>query len=132
MASPFPANAVLVFQVSDGTMTTDPKTGNKKPGTEAIELKAYLNSDSRPRGLFYPGLDEAEEPLRGYIVEAPDGSSNLPSGIGHLSKGQVTITDPVTGATKSGIFTLYRGTPSPFGVEAATGAKISGVFRFVP
>lgn len=134
MASPFPANAVLTFAIATG-ITTDSRSGNKIPITEEISFKAYLKSDYAPRGVYRGsetagGLDEAEEPLRGYVVEAPDGSSNLPAGIRHLAKGAAILTDPVTGEQRSGIFTLFRQTPSPFGVEASTGAKISGIFRF--
>ncbi|MBW4692205.1 MAG: hypothetical protein KME27_10610 [Lyngbya sp. HA4199-MV5] len=125
MASPFPSNAVLTFSVATGAIATDPRTGNKQPATLTVTVKAYLKPDSRPRGLFYPGIDESDEPLSGRLTNP----STVPNGVGHLSKGWAVITDPVTKDTQSGWFTLYRGTPSPFGVEAALGAKVSGIFR---
>lgn len=122
MASPFPPNAVLTFSVTSG-FATDPKTGNKVPVATTIEVEAYLKSDSRPRGLFYPGIDEQEEPLVGRAIE------ELPDGVANLSKAWATLTDPVTGKAQTGRFTLYRGTPSAFGTESVLGPKISGVFR---
>src|SRR5579885_3107981 len=125
MGSPFPANAVLTFSVATGPLVTDPRTGAKVPAVLPVTVKAYLRSDTRPRGLFYPGIDEADEPLSGRFVDP----STVPDGIGQLSKAWAVITDPVTQKTQSGWFTLYRGTASPFGTEAALGAKVSGTFR---
>jgi hypothetical protein len=73
--------------------------------------------------LFYPGIDEQEEPLVGRAIE------DLPDGIANLSKAWAVLTDPVTGKAQTGHFTLYRGTPSAFGTESVLGPKISGVFK---
>ncbi|GEM_PF-2840520 len=125
MGSPFPANAALTFSAAIGPLTTEPRTGARVPGALTIEVKAYLKPDNRPRGLFYPGIDEAEEALTGRFVNP----STVPTGVGHLSKAWAVITDPVTKQTQAGWFTLYRGTAGPFRVEASLGAKVTGVFR---
>ncbi len=135
MASPFPTNAEITFSVASGTMTADSR-GNPIPAVMTVTIAAYLSPKGtpgvgNPRSRYNPGVDESEETLSGRVTDNPDGESFLPEGIDHLSKGWATITDPVTGKTKSGYFTLYRGTPSPFGVEAALGASISGIFKGV-
>lgn len=129
MPSPFAGytNSTLQFSIPSGELLTDPATGNRYPGAISTTISAFLKSDkSRDQNnLYYPGLDESEERLSGYATNP----TLLPVGVGHLSRAWATITDPVTKRTKSGYFTLYRGTPSPFGVEAVTGAVLKGIFK---
>ena len=121
------ANATLVFQVPSGTLTTDPQTGNPAPANQTVKITAWLKLLSPaqiPKGLNYPGSDEGAEILGGRCVSPLD----LPAGIGMLSKGTATITNPTTGRSQTGTFVLYRGLASPFNVEQKMGAEIYGTF----
>jgi len=124
------ANATLVFQVPTGQLAVDAHTGNQMPATQTVTIKAWLKPATSagmagyPTGVNFPGADEGSERLTGRCVLPLD----LPLGIGHLSKGTCTITNPTTGRKQTGTFVLYRGTASPFNVENKMGALIHGEF----
>jgi hypothetical protein len=119
MPSPFPANATLTFQIAGPGLVTDTK-GNKVPASyEPLELEAYLKPDGRPRTIYYPGIDDSEEPLTGRLIEPPP--PKLPN------KGTIEIRE--VSRTRQGTFKLVHPTQSPFGVNEILGDRIYVVFR---
>jgi len=72
MSSPFPANAILIFEVPTDEFVTD-ELGNLKPEKKEVTIQAYLRADSKgskqPRDDLHIGVDESEELMKGYAVE---------------------------------------------------------------
>lgn len=128
--SPFPANATAIFTKPTGTLVTDPATGNRQPGQITVEIQLYLSPESgnsnRLRDINYPGTDEAEEALKGRLVDP----MHLPPGIGNKAWCEIKnlVTDTVE---KSGWLTISRPTPSAFEVEEALGALVKCTFRAI-
>jgi hypothetical protein len=123
MSSPFGflQNATLSIPVTTDAMGVDPTTGNVLPQTEILLVKAYLKPDRRPRGIFYPGIDETEEPMKGYSVEP----QQLPDTVKSYTKVEAVISGI------KGIFTLILPTPEPTApiVNPVTGIPITGLFK---
>lgn len=126
MASPFAGlaeNATLKFTIATGALVEDPITLNQNPVLKTVTCTAFLKVDSRPRSVleqFYPGLDQFDNPLAGYLVNP----MLLPKGISNKAVAQATIGDRV------GIFVLCLPVQSPFQlVTDILGHKIFGTFR---
>lgn len=120
MASPLSiiANATLVFQVPTGAMGTD-SLGNPRPETEPQTVSAYLKNDRRPRHLYYPGADESQVPMVGYLVEP----QTVPDTLKHGAVALCTI------AEQQGDFELHLPAPSIDLVRQELGDKIYGLFK---
>jgi len=125
MASPFPANAILIFEVPTDEFVTD-ELGNLKPKIREESVKAYLTADSRsdsmaskrPRDDLHIGVDESEELMKGYAVEP----QFLPKGV---RRARATISGV------EGTLALILITPSPFVeiIKEAIGQEVVGIFK---
>lgn len=109
-------NATIIFDVANGTQL-DPLTGNLQPVNIQVTLKAILHS-VRKADAFFMGADKKQQRMRGRLTNP----KNLPSGIGHLSKGIATI------GGKQGTFILHHQIQNPY-VKGVLGDKIEGVFE---
>lgn len=118
LALPILTPTVLIFEVSDGTLTTD-SLGNPTPKLQLLTVTAYLKNDGRPKHIFYPGADEDQLPLMGYFVEP----MRVPPGLKSHAIAQCTFQE------QSGEFELRLPAPSIEIVRALLGDKIYGLFR---
>ncbi len=68
--SPFApyANSLLRFQIASGELLTDPKTGNKRPGTAIAEVVALLEQKKAPKNNELPGVDDTAVWVEGFLV----------------------------------------------------------------
>lgn len=121
MASPFPANAILIFEVPTNEFVTD-ELGNLKPGIRNVTIQGYLRADSKKgkqlRDDLHIGVDESEELMTGYAVEP----QFLPKGV---RRAKATISGV------EGVLTLILIAPSPFVeiIKEAIGDEILGIFK---
>jgi len=70
VVSPFApfANSLLRFQVATGSLLTDIKTGNKRPGTAIVEVVALLEQKQRPKNNEMPGVDDTAIRVEGFLI----------------------------------------------------------------
>lgn len=134
MTTPFApfANARIAFNVAIGALSTDAITGNVVAAETTVVITAYLTTSTAPRALYYPGVDESEQILEGYVVDdgGNNGTAKLPLGINDQAKGYAEFSD-ASGVTLKGLFTIRRAVVTGIDaiVESVTGAEISGTFR---
>lgn len=122
MASPFPVNATLVFEVSTGETETD-ELGNTRAKLESLTVLAYLKekrSSSSSNGLDSDlDSDRHAVTVEGRCIDP----AALPPSVVPGSKAIATIGD------LQGEFELSPTVQTAFeAVTAALGAKIKGTF----
>lgn len=125
--SPFApyANAVLYVPVASGETETD-AWGNPSPATSEIEIVAILTPASGFDFLASAGLDRAEIPVSGYLVEP----KTLPPSV----KPPVTCRAVLTAAIDTpveGQLDLYPVVQSPYlvAMSIAIATEVRGIFR---
>ncbi|HEY9648631.1 MAG TPA: hypothetical protein V6C88_19780 [Chroococcidiopsis sp.] len=133
MASPFPANSTLVFQVPSSSGEID-ELGNPSATTVPLTVTAYLK-ELRNRSRTNDGLDGGEVSrvlLEGRINSVElDGvaiePAALPAEILPGAKATAVISDPAgQSADLVGDFFLEAAIASAFGTSAVMGAPIRG------
>ncbi|MGG6295294.1 hypothetical protein ACQ4M4_12965 [Leptolyngbya sp. AN02str] len=125
MASPFPANATLTFQVPVGEPGID-TLGNMTQATEPFVAQVYFR-EAKNRGSTSNVAEESERvsrlQLEGRLVE-PD---SLPANVS--VKAAAVLRDLGGVATElDGDFFLEESLGSAFGTSAVLGAPIRGYF----
>ncbi|HIK42161.1 hypothetical protein [Thermoleptolyngbya sp. M55_K2018_002] len=125
MATPFPVNAYLTFQVPVSPLDTD-DLGNAIATTEPLEVQCYLRASKSSAIARDPaGSSDNRITMEGRIAE-PDA---LPSSIIPGARAQIVIVDPGgVVPNQEGEFFLEGSTPSAFGITPALGAPIKGYF----
>lgn len=122
MPSPFPAlvhNSTLTFAAETGELVTDIDTGNQYPQRASTDIICYLKEDSKPKALYYPGIDASEQLFEGYCVNP----MTLPPGVNHGDVATATINGT------EGTFVLEESVGQLELVKQIAGAKIRGEFR---
>lgn len=126
MATPFSLyeNAILTFNVGDGTFKNDPLTGNLVENIVPIVLRAFLtqDSDTSEQMIRGVGIDTTKLFLKGFLTEP----QIMPPNIGLGAVGTATIDG------RSGKFIVYPSIKSPFKVvNQVLGDPIRGEFQTV-
>lgn len=125
MATPFPVNAYLTFQVPIAPLATD-GLGNAIAATEPLEVQCYLRASKSSAIARDPaGSNDNRIMMEGRISE-PDA---LPASIVPGARAKATIVDPGgVVPNQEGEFFLEGSTASAFGITTALGAPIKGYF----
>jgi hypothetical protein len=126
MASPFPHNATLIFQVGTPSTETD-RMGNPLTIYTPLELTASLTLDraKTARAIVEPG----DDPNIAYLTGRCISPKYTPPSVRANSKAKCTIFDLATGESKSGEFTVTNMLQSRWApVSKALGSKIEGYF----
>lgn len=128
MSSPFKSfeNAVLIFQVPTGNVTTN-SVGNRVVETGPVELKAMLKPVKDAAEVqFYVGDDETSELMSGYLTEP----TVLPASVHPPIEGTCEVKTAI-GVTRTGHFKLLPHTNNPYlvSLNIAFLSKIIGIFR---
>ena len=135
MTSPFFGfdNAILTFQVADGTHTTN-AIGNRIPNTRPVEILALLKVTQSQSTLLryaneieqFAGADGYADVLEGYLVDP----TTYPDGVEFLAVGDISIKMLIN-RVETGKFKLLPVLQSPYfvatGIDLIT--PILGIFR---
>lgn len=118
-------NALLQFPVLDVILTND-ANGNPIPqpsATEQYECYVRDRSASITEDVQEFGADKEILFVTGFLVNP----KSFSSGIGHLSEGVLTVTNP-SGEVRTGAFTLKVAAQNPMAVNYI-GYRFYGIWR---
>lgn len=108
----------LTFEVGTGTLAAD-SLGNMRPMSQQLVVQAYLKNDGRPKHIYYPGAEEDQLPLMGYLVLP----QRVPAGLKSGAIASCIFQE------QTGEFELKLPAPSIEIVRNLLGDKIYGLFR---
>lgn len=126
MATPFPHNATLTFQVRTASGFVD-ASGNPLPLMTALKLKASLTIDKsrQSRMIVQPG----DDPNLTYFVGRCITPLFLPLSVKANSKAQCVLKELSSGLESSGEFTITNIIQSRWAVVAKVlGSRFEGYF----